>query len=230
MKKIIYLAISIMMMAMLTGCLSWPEADSVLIESDIPIDTSNPGIPIPDDLQYFETIEEAIMNNDLELQNLSIDKRIKLFENDEYAVLFCRENNIEGNDGISAFRCVVMETDGTRKYSTPIAAARITWNGHKLSVNNMKLDEIGEVRLCISRDILRHYRIDDTKNFFWGISQTDRSKNLKIEGQPATEVIEVELDDEIGYFWYFDDLETGKHPLFKDIRIYTEGEFIITMD
>ena len=92
MKKIIYLAISIMMMAMLTGCLSWPEADSVLIESDIPIDISNPTIPIPDDLQYFETIEEAIMNNDLELQNLSIDKRIKLFENDEYAVLFCREN------------------------------------------------------------------------------------------------------------------------------------------
>jgi len=230
MKKIICLTINIVMMAALTGCISWPEADSVLIESDIPIDLSNPGMPDPDSLQYFDTIEEAIINNDLGIENIIIVDRIKLFENDESAVLFFRQKNVEGDDVVGAYRTFVKEYDGVRSYSTPIVATGRSPVANKLSVKNMKLDEIGEVRLSISQDTLRSLRIDETKNFFWGLSQTERVRNLKIEGQPVTEVIEVELDGETWYFWYFDDLVTDKRPFFKNVGKYTEGEFIITMD
>ena len=229
MKRIFFLAISIAMTAVLSGCISWPEADTVVIESDVPIDISNPAMPDSGSLQYFDTIEEAIMNNDMGLLNFSIGERIKLFENDEYAVLFFKEN-VSGNDDVDTFMSVVKEADGIRSYSMPIAATRMPWNGHKLFAKRAKLDEIGEVRLCISRDSLRMFRIDDKKNFFWGLSQTERAKSLKIEGQSATEVIEVKLDGEAGYFWYFDDLKTDKRPIFKDMRKYTEGEFIITME
>ena len=229
MKRIICLMIGIAMMAALTGCISWPSADSVLIESDTPIGISNNPISDPDDLQYFDTPEEAIMHNDLDLQNLNLGERIKLFENDEYAALFIKENG-NGDDGPSVFRFFVKESAGARSYSQPVIATRKTWDDHKLGVKRMKLDEIGEVRLWISQDSLRLYRIDEAKNFFWGFSQTERVRNLQIEGQPVTEVIEVEMNDEIAFFWYFDDLKTDKRPIFKDVRTYTEGEFIITMD
>ena len=228
-KRIICLTISIVMMATLTGCISWPSADSVQIESDTPIGISNNPISDPDDLQYFDTPEEAIMNNDLELQNLNLGERIKLFENDEYATLFIKEN-VNSFDVVSVFKFFVREIDDTRSYSQPIVASRTQWDGHKLGVKRGKLDEIGEVRLWISQDSLRLYRIDDTKNFFWGFSQTERARNLKIEGQLATNVIKTELDGETAFFWYFDDLKTDKRPIFKDVRNYTEGEFIITMD
>ena len=228
MKNII-LIISIVITAALSGCISWPEADTVLIETDISGDAST--LLVPDDLQYFDTMEEAILHNDMDLLNLNIDGIIKLFENDEYAVLFCREKagDNAGNDAVSVFKFVV-KTDGNRIYSTPVAVNRKPWDGHKLFVKRAKLDEIGEVRLCISRDSLRLFKVDDTKDFFWGLSQTERARNLKIEGQPVSEVIEVELDGETWYFWYFEDLQTDKRPLFKDIREYTEDEFIITMD
>jgi len=228
MKKLICLVVAVLIATASTGCISWPKADTVQIESDTPIDLSNL-VPNPDDLQYFDTIDEAVAHNDLEMTITYIDERIKLFENDEYAVLYFKAN-LSGNDVVYALKFMVKVIGETFHYSSPVMGTIMSWDAHKLSVKRMKLDEIGEVRLCISRDSLGLYRIDDTKNFFWGLSQTEKARSLKIEGQLATEVIEVELDGETGYFWYFDDLKTDKRPMFKDVREYTDGEFIITMD
>jgi len=228
--KIVCLMITIVMMVILTGCLSWPDTDTVQIESSTPINSSGPPMPDVDDLQYFDTIDKAVALNDLvETGVKRIDERIKLFENDEYAVLFFR-SNLSGNDLVSTFKFIVKNIDGTHYYSMPVVVTNMSWEGHKWSVKKMKLDEIGEVRLCIAGDSLRWFRVDDSKNFFWGLAQTENVRNLKIEGQPVTEVISVELDGETGYFWYFDDLKTDKRPVFKDLRKYTEGEFVITMD
>ena len=230
MKKTIFLIINIVMILTLTGCISWPETPTVQIESDVPIGISNPTIPIPDDLEFFDTIEEAIINNDLDISIYEIVERIKLFENDEYAVVFLWEKNMDGDDVVCLYKFVVNDTDGMRRYSAPIVATVRSPVAKKLFVTRGKLDEIGEVRSSIANDSLRSFRIDNTKNFFWGLSQTESAKNLKIEGQPVTEVIEVVLDGETWYFWYFEDLKTDKNPYFKDLRKYTEGEFIITMD
>ena len=225
MKRIISLVISVVMVATLTGCISLPTTETVTIETDTPGGTA---IPIPDDMQYFDTIEEAVVHNELEIVNTNIDEIIKLFETDEFAVLFFRKN-VNGSDVVNAFRFAAKEIDGTRSYAA-IAATGMSWETHKLTVKRGKVDEIGEVRYCIASDILRYFRIDDTKNFFWGLSQTERVRSLRIEGQLVTEVIEVELDGETAFFWYFKDVKTDKRPVFKDLREYTEGEFIITMD
>ena len=74
------------------------------------------------------------------------------------------------------------------------------------------------------------FNLDHTKTFIWGISQTKRIKNLRIEGQPVTNVIEVEMDGEPAFFWYFDDLTTDIPLSFSDLNKQTEGEVVITID
>jgi len=204
-----------------------PSADDL---ENVQIGTLPPTLPDPNNYQYYGTLEEAVANNTLETSNVTyINEKIKLFENDKFAVLFFK-SNVHGKDTLYAFKFFVREIDGTPHYSPPIVGANIMWAAHILSVKNGKLDELGEVRLSISRDSLRLFRIDDTKNFFWGISQSENAKKLKIEGQPATEVIEINMDGNAGYFWYFDDLKTTKEPIFQSLTEYKEGDFIITMD
>ena len=74
MKRIFCLAISIVILASLAGCISWPEADTVQIESDIPIDMSNPPMPDPDegeiDIEDDVPLQEY---TDEEIAMLSID-------------------------------------------------------------------------------------------------------------------------------------------------------------
>ena len=226
----IYLLIIIMIIAF-TGCISWSDSDTVSINSDTPIEIGNPQMPDIDELHFFSTIEEAVEHNTMEdFPIRHIDEIIKLLESDEYAVLFFRVNMSSGNDVIYVFKFIIQETNGKPYYSTPVIATIVSWEAHKLFIKRGKLDEIGEIRAGISRDSLRWFRVDEAKNFFWGLSQTERVRNLRIEGQLVTEVIEVELDGETAFFWYFEDLVTDKKPTFKDLRQYTEGEFIITMD
>jgi len=231
MRKAICYLVTIVFIVTLAGCISWPDTSTVVIESDIPIDTNNMPLPDPEELEFFMTIEEAVVNNDLEdLNSKYIDEVITLFENNEFAVLFFW-NSVNGDAIFYAMKFMKKEIDGITQYSKPFYTTSIPWNGmHKLSIKRGKLDDIGEIRVSITRDVLRLFRIDNTKNFFWGLSQTERVKTLRIEGQLVTEVIEIELNGEIAYFWYFEDLQTDKKPVFKDLRTYTEGEFIITMD
>jgi len=190
-----------------------------------------PKLPNPDDYYYYPTLEEAVAHNTLDKMNniMHIGEKIKLFENGQYAVLFFK-STLNGNDLLYVFKFFVKEIDGTSHYSPPIVGSGISWETQKLTVQDMKLDAIGEVRLCISSDSLRMFKVDDTKNFFWGISQSPKAKNLKIEGQPATEVIPVKMDGDTAYFWYFADLKTDKKPVFQDIQKYVKGDFVITMD
>ena len=230
MRKAICFLFTVVIILTSTGCISWPDSNTVEITTNVPIDIDNPPLPNPDELQFFKTIEEAVEYYSLENfnRNYTGDKII-VFENDEYAVLFYREN-LDDGDVVYAMKFMVKEIDGTAHYSTPFNISGVFWEHQRLFVKRGRLDEIGEIRFGISQDTLRLFRVDGTKNFFWGLSQTERVKNLRIEGQLVTKVIEIELDGEIAYFWYFEDLQTDKKPVFKDLRKYTEGEFIITMD
>ena len=219
------------MIITLTGCMFWADQPNVGSEDTQIGASSSQRSPNPDNFQYYNTLEEAVTHNTLSESNITyIGKKIKLLENSQYAVLFFK-SNVHGKDVLYIFKFFVKEIDGTCYYSTPISSLNIAWETRKLSVQQMKLDAIGEIRLCIALDnYSQRFRIDNTKNFFWGISQTPQAKNLKIEGQPATEVIPVKMDGDTAYFWYFADLKTDKKPVFQSLTKYVKGDFVITVD
>ena len=231
-RKILFFVIAIGLIFTLTECMPWADRSNAGNSEGMQIGgtSSFTALPNPEDYQYYDTLDEAITHDTFVTGNVThIDERIKLFQNSQYAVLFFK-SNMYGNDALYVFKFYVREINGTPHYSSPIVGGNIMWKAHKLSVQQMNLDAVGEVRLCISRDSLRQFRIDNTKNFFWGISSSPKAKNLKIEGQPATEVIPVKMDGDTAYFWYFADLKTDKKPVFQDIQKYVKGDFDITMD
>jgi len=227
MRKTIFSVIIIVMIIALAGCVptvgqSGADARGGSIAPSLTLQS-------PNDFQYYATLDEAVAHNIIATSNVThIDERIKLFENNQYAVLFFKSNMYD-RDALYVFKFYVREIKGTPHYSPPIVGTNIMWEAQKLAIHKMKLDAIGEVRLCISQDS-QIFRIDNTKNFFWGISSSPKAMNLKIEGQPATEVIPVKMDGDTAYFWYFDDLKTDKKPVFQDIQKYVKGDFVITMD
>ena len=224
MKRIISVAILVFMITISTGCaFVFP---SIYMEKA----PSSTTVPKPDEVQYYDTIEEAVAHNALE--NFStgyITEPIKLFQHNNYAVFFYK-SSIGNEDAIYVLKHYTME-DRNTLYSTPVMGTDIIWEAQKKAVKMNGCDDIGEIRLYIELlNIEQFFNTDNTKTFVWVLSQTDRVYNLKIEEQSVTEVIEVELDGETGYFWYFDDLRTNKPLTFSNLNRYTEGEMVISMD
>lgn len=184
----------------------------------------------PDEVPYFTTVEEAMANNVLYDEAIKyVGKPITWFKHDIHAVLFAIYDAHGGSDTIFVYRFFTKDYPETL-ISRPISSMGIVWEGHKDSVRMMRLDEIGEIRLSLSLYNRGHlFAVDNTKNFIWGLSQTERVRNLIIEGQQVTEVIEIELDGEIAFFWYFEDLITDKPLIFNDIRTYVDGEMAVAM-
>ena len=230
MRRTIFSMIAVGLSLALTGCFPLANRSDAGSSGNGFYETLPPKLPDPDNFTYYPTLEEAVAHNTNEVSTVTyIGEKIKLFENDKYAVLFFK-SNVHGKDTLYVFKFYVREIDGSSHYSPPIVCTDVMWKAHKESVQDMKIDAIGEVRLCIARDNLRIFRVDGTKNFFWGISQSPKAMNLKIEGQPATEVIPVKMDGDTAYFWNFADLNTDKKPVFQDIQKYVKGDFVITMD
>ena len=223
MKKNFYLIIAIILLIPLTGCMVGTYS-----QEEKHADPSTPMLK-PEDVLYYNSVEEAVAHNNLDTFNTKhIGEQIKLFRHDNIAVLFFKTNEFN-KDAIYMLKFYIKESGGTQ-FSSPISGSNIQWEAHKAAVRMNNCDETGEIRLCIELlNTSQVFNVDNTKTFVWGVSQTENVNDLEIEGQSATEVIEVELDGEVGYFWYFDDLETEKPLAFEDIRKYTHGELIITI-
>jgi len=230
MKKMIYSLVVIAILILTSGC-------NLLKFFPVEIDYEYLGTdyeslwPDRDMVEYYDTLEEAVANNDMEICNIShIDEIVRLFQDDKNAILFFK-SNWDGKDGLWVYRLYKKEKNGETIYSAPFAGIDILWETHKYFTEFSKLDEIGEVRMCIvlySDEYL--FGIDNTKRFFYGLSQTEKISSLKIEEQLVTEVIPVEFNGEIGYFWYINDLQTSKSSEFRDLRRHLEGEMNVTMD
>ena len=224
MRRALSLIIASIVLTMLTGCMHQFSIEEVnkAILSDF--------LRKPENLQYFGSVEEAVTHNTLEGSGIrTVDESTKVFNHYDLAVFFFR-SSIDNKDTICVTKHYTSDGQGTL-YSVPVNATNIIWESWKTAVITNKCDEIGEIKLCITLlNMSQVFAVDSTKNFIWGISQSEEIKKLKIEGQPVAEVIEVEMDGETGYFWYFDDLKIDKPLAFKDFGKHTEGELTISMD
>lgn len=193
-----------------------------------------------DELTWFETAEEAVVNNEISRWHdtvaedetfKEVDKSIALFEGEERFTYFFRARNALGNDVVVRYFGWLKSTEDAVYYSAATGGGGMSWEFFKDSVRRMRIDEVGEVRMCFNLFNSNQLgAVDDTKIFIWGLSQTPRIKTMRIEGQSPTNIIPLELDGEQAFFWYFEDLQTDKPITFQDLRQHTEGELIITMD
>jgi len=228
MKKTLFLLLTFILLIILTGCMfrySFKGADRDA-DNAAPLST----ILKPDDVLYYDSVEEAVAHNTLETYDVKhVDEQIKLFQHDNLAVLFFK-SNINNKDIIYVLKLYTKEESPKTLFSSPISGTNIFWEAYKTAVEKNKCDKLGEIRLCIELfNSTKSFNADSAKNFIWGLSQTEEVKKLKIEGQTVTQVIAIEMDGETGYFWYFGDLVTDKPLVFADIRKYNEGEIVITM-
>ena len=69
------------------------------------------------------------------------------------------------------------------------------------------------------------FTVDMTRQF--NNLLNDSTQNFVYDGFG---ILNVEINGEKAYFWYYEDLKTDKSLSFKDVRKYSEGELIITMD
>ena len=183
-----------------------------------------------DEVEWFETLEEAVANNELPEGHrfLTVEEHIALFEGEERVTFFFRSKNQVGSDVI-VFYTGFLKREGDRTYYTPFfggsGRSRLLFR----NTARLGLDDVGEVRYAISLSGRQFDATDDNKIFIWGLSQTSRIYTLQVEGQPPTNIIPVDMDGETIYFWYFEDLQTDKPLAFYDLNQHTEGELVITM-
>jgi len=226
-EKAIAFLVAICVFWAFTGC------NAYLLEKYYPL-------PDSDSIDYYDSVEEAMIHGSFidHEGNTIVGELIGLLYGDAYAILFLRPEPRYNRNRVFVYFLYVKKEAGTNMYSSIINRHFIDWEQHKGLCKLAGLSDTGEIRLSIflysqSGDWGKELNIDMPQRHVWGFSRTERVKNLAIEGQPVTEVIEIEFDEETVYFWYFDDLATEKSPVFLDEignPDYNNGEMVITMD
>lgn len=181
---------------------------------------AQPKEKIPD-LQYYETIDEAIKNKSL-IGGSSNEKGIEIrelkrIEQSPYLILlyYYEENAVVG-------RYVFQMEDG--KYSQPISGLSEGID-QKESLNQFYTPPGGyhyEEEDCIVEDIKKQFVFFNISKynggfpFVFGSSADARIKNLTILGQAPTEIIPIMHDGKEHYLWYYSDLDFVE-PLSQNI-------------
>jgi hypothetical protein len=137
------------------------------------------------ELEYFDTIEEAIANN-LHWQGAlprEINEKIRLFEYENTILLFFTSRSTELGGGMtfnSAFASI-KEINGERRYSNFFWGFARTQNTAASVSDFMWLSAIGEIRYDISiENAFRYHSISSSERFIWGLSGASDAKYLKV--------------------------------------------------
>ncbi|WP_239253559.1 hypothetical protein [Listeria ilorinensis] len=168
-----------------------------------------------DNLPYYDTIEEATINNNFDstVGKDEIEQKILTLENDDDAILFFKtyyKKNVKG-DAVAVYKYAVKQEGGKRKYSRPIAGEVVKWETFKVSYKKMALSDADKVRLGINVDnAYQNYNLNpEIMQLQWGLLDTKKAQYMTVDGKAPTKVIPLELDGDKVYFWYYEDLKTG---------------------
>jgi hypothetical protein len=167
--------------------------------------------PHPERAKYYDTLQEAIAHSKLkeEVNTITIDEVLALSIDGQYGSLVFLSSSY-GKTDIYACMLYIDQSDGVTRYSAPFLGSDTSWALHKFAVEKGQKDDYEEIAYSMFMPDFNFDKkamgIENTKHFYWGLSQTERVKHLSIDGQPVTKVIEIDFDGERAYFWYFDDL------------------------
>lgn len=186
----------------------------------------------PDDseLHYYNTIKEAILSSEFDEDDRvdNVKKVAKVLEKDnECVVLFTSEiNNL---DCLVVYKLKIKKNKDNISYSTPYFSKIRAWAADKSLIqttfkSSKKLETLKEK---VKSDLLLNnnqgiYDIGDIPNkTAWGLWKDDSIEQLKIEGVSPTDVIELEMDGDEAYLWYYENLKLDLNNMDK-LKVTTE--------
>jgi hypothetical protein len=185
------------------------------------------------ELEYFDTIEEAMANNLHFLDALpkTIYEIVKIFEYDNLIMLFFTSDELRDEMILYKAFALFEERGEGIYYSNFFWGMPNSWSLNRESIERLGLyDEISRMRFLVSyASALNRHSINPSNNFIWGLSQSSNTIHLRIDGQLVDGTIPVELDSQQVYFWYFEDLRPEGSLNFRNPTEHHEGQAVITM-
>jgi hypothetical protein len=192
---------------------------TVSIEANSPEDLDFSRPPKVDEkyIQYHDSIEESLAKTTTIFTEpefvymRKIHEVVKLFENDQYAVLFYTAVKDEETEGFNASTFRIRKTkEGGKQYAlltiSPVSAGKNKET--YLGACGLKGMIAGQLRLS---DFTSEFNVDNPKaRFIWSICYFEEIHTLKIEGEKPTEIIPYKRFDGTGHFWYYTDLKSDK--------------------
>ncbi|MCP1103074.1 hypothetical protein M2454_002448 [Aequitasia blattaphilus] len=169
--------------------------------------------------QYYDSIDKAMELWDVAEEyeyRIDIKEEIIRFEGENNAILFytvIKDKNTE------ELICAKISKKSNENSQPVYAGKRMLIFG-----DNRKGIIVGS-----NEDLIRDYidtsysrvdfRFNPDEQFIWGISRTEKVRDLKIENQKPTEVIIYDCFGEKEYFWYYENLDATGSPQDWDIEL-----------
>lgn len=177
-----------------------------------------PNLKKPDSI-YADTMEEALtLNSDYYFKRYpymsKVSDIIKIFENDEYSVMFYHTVKDSKTEGEIASKFKTRKINGKKQYALELVVLEEARKGRW---RDKPLKTVRQAAPLY--DYLTEFGLTEGNRFIYGSLGTEKVKTLKIEGQSPTEVIEYTVLGKKEYFWYYENLISDKPSAEFDIEM-----------
>ncbi|MBE6091533.1 MAG: hypothetical protein E7206_26605 [Clostridium beijerinckii] len=231
MKKKIIILVSVMMTIFFIGCDKQISISSKngeftgTYENGTPEDFNRE--PDISELKFFEDISEAILANNFseDLSAINVKKIIKILEKDDDCIVFFVTQEVD-KDMFYIYKMKEKSENNKKYYSTPILAGGWQWEDKKNWSKQLEssTDESEWFSEKVESDLMLFNGSDvftlgnDKIKIKWGLSIDENIKKLKINGVSPTEIMNIKLDDDDVYFWYYEGLDVN-HSNISETKI-----------
>jgi hypothetical protein len=164
---------------------------------------------------YYDTLEESLYefgkNDTLPVTN--IRQIVKIIKKDNQWDVFYLVHEQE-QDLLYTSKMQIKTEDKDVKYSQPLHTTADGWAAQKwyFEFKGKYYSEEDALKEEIKTDLFAFnssgsYNLGENEYWVrWGINDREEIKNMKINGKEPTEIIELTMNGELVYFWYYEDL------------------------
>lgn len=218
-KCIIFLVIIYLCFCFLTACK--PTANEGLTFTTESMEPEFLSEPTDEELSFYPTIEEALESSKMSKDSMYGTKKIvKVVEkNNRCDVFFI--NTKDGEDGLFVYKLKMKLNEKQTLYSESMYATGGYWNVVKWWIR--ALHKRCKDTELIKQVVLSHLHSYNSSGTFdlgesggqvkWGLYTSEDIKSLTINGEAPTEIIELTMNGELVYFWYYENLDLPRSEI-----------------
>jgi hypothetical protein len=171
---------------------------------------------------YYDTLEESLYefgkNDDLPVTNIL--QIVKIIKNDNLWEVFYLVHEKE-QDLLYTSKMQIKTEDKDIKYSQPLLTTADGWAVQKWYFETLEKyyddTEVFSEKIKIDLSLFNStgfYNLDENGYWVrWGINNREETKTMKINGKEPTEIIELTMNGEPVYFWYYENLPISKSEI-----------------
>lgn len=198
----------------LTACNVVPSNEGITYSGD-KLDPELLTEPTDEELSFYPTIEEALKASEMSSDNVVGDKKVvKVVEKNNRCDVFFIITE-DKRDGLYVYKLKEKVEGDQILYSESIFATGEQWRITKQWIREIaKRSDANEV---LKQKVQSDLQSTNMHGFYnlgesggqvrWGTYNGDDVKTLTINGEAPTEIMELTMDGEKAYFWYYENLE-----------------------